>query len=48
MYTEINHQYRSEGYPSDSTADRGAVVPVVFCQRSPVDALWETKEGDGL
>ncbi len=29
-------------------ADRGEVVPVVFCQRSPVDALWETKESDGL
>ncbi len=48
MYTELNADYVNKGHQSDQTADRGAAVPVVFGQRSPVDALWETEESDRL
>lgn len=46
MCTELKPDYGNKGY--QSAADRGAAVPVVFCQRSPVDALWETEESDRL
>ena len=45
MYNTPNPIYRNIKVINQLTV---AVVPVVFCQRGPVDALWETEESDCL